>query len=199
MRFRPFADESGFTLVEFLIAFGIIAVLFASLGGLMVSGLRTNRFAEQETASLDSARIAQGQIQRDLRSAVAADTTTNSPCVNNGAPAGYCLLLYYQSPSTGTTDQIRYRATQTGGPNGPTSLYRDNECDPAFTCANSRLLVDNLDNRHQNVPMFACDVTSSYPQISVSMVVSPLSAVQTSGTLALNTRARPRNIAGNSC
>jgi type II secretory pathway component PulJ len=199
MRLRPLSDESGFTVIEFVIASALVLILFGSLGGLLVSGMNTNRFAEQETSSLDAARVAQAQIQKDLRSAVAADTTTNTPCVSNGAPAGYCMLLYYQSPTTGTTDQIRYRATQTGGATGPTNLYRDNGCDPSFTCTNSRLLVDNLDNRHQNIVMFSCDVSSSYPQISVSMVVSPLATIQSSGTLALNTRARPRNIAGNSC
>jgi type II secretory pathway component PulJ len=200
MRLPVRSDDRGFTLVEFMIASALLMTLLGVVGGFVTSGMRTGRFAEQETTSIDSARIAQAQILKDLRSAVAADTTTNSSCTSNGAPAGYCLLLYYQSPVIGTSDQIRYRAVQTGGSTGPTSLYRDSGCDPTFTCTNNRDLVDNLNNRAAGATMFVCDTSSTYPEINVVMVVSPLSTQgSTTGTLTIQTKGRPRNIAGNSC
>jgi prepilin-type N-terminal cleavage/methylation domain-containing protein len=192
-------DDRGFTLVELMISSMLLLTVLGLVGGFVSSGVRTGRFAEQETASLDSARVAQGQILKDLRSAVAADTAANSACTSNGAPAGYCLLLYFQSPTSGTTDQIRYRAVQTGGSTGPTSLYRDTGCDPTFTCTDSRDLVDNLNNRSVGSAMFVCDVSSTYPEINVTMVVSPLATGVNPGTLTIQTKGRPRNIAGNSC
>lgn len=192
-------NDQGFTLVELMIVSAISLSVLALAGGFVSSGLRFNKFADQETASLDSARIAQGQILKDLRSAVGVDTTTNASCTSNGAPAGYCMLLYYQSPSTGTTDQIRYRAVQVGGSSGPTSLYRDTGCDPSFNCAGSRDLIDNLNNRAANIVMFTCDTSATYPQIQLTLVVSPLSTAEGNGRLTIQTRGRPRNLGGASC
>jgi hypothetical protein len=159
--------------------------------------MRSARIAEQETASLDDLRLAQAQILKDLRGAVATNTAANSACISEGAPVGYCLQLYYQSPS-GTLDQIRYRAVQIGGSKGRTTLYRDTGCDPSFICSTSREFMTNLGNREQNVPMFTCDTTSSYPQITITLVGTPLSEAG-KGTLRVETRARPRNIRGTQC
>jgi prepilin-type N-terminal cleavage/methylation domain-containing protein len=194
---RP-TQDGGFTLVELAIVSAILAIAVAIVSAALYSGLRTTGVAQQEASSLNDARVAQAQILKDVRSAVAVDSVGNTSCTSAGAPVGYCLLLYYQSPSVGTVDQIRYRAVQVGGSTGATTLYRDSACDPVFNCTTNRALVTNLGNRAQSVAMFSCNTASSYPQISLSLIVAPLSP-SNGGTLTLNTSVRPRNIGGTQC
>jgi type II secretory pathway pseudopilin PulG len=176
MRLRR-RGEDGYTVLELSIVTALLMAAMAMIGSLLFSGVKTARIADQEASSLDDTRLAQIRIMKDVRSAVAADTTTNSSCTSNGAPVGYCLLLYYQSPGSGAVDQIRYRAVQVGGSTGATTLYRDTGCDPSFTCSTNTTLITNLGNRAQNVAMFTCDTTSSYPQIALTLIATPLSAV----------------------
>jgi prepilin-type N-terminal cleavage/methylation domain-containing protein len=192
-------DERGFTMIEVSIVSALLLAVMGMVFSMLNSGLHVARITEQESSSLDDARTAQHQLLKDIRSAVSADTTTNTPCTSNGAPAGYCLLIYYQSPSSGVVDQIRYRAVQIGGSSGSTTLYRDTGCDPAFSCSNTATLITNLGNRAQGVPMFSCVTTSSYPQIQITLIATPLSRESGSGSLLLQSTGRPRDLKGRQC
>lgn len=176
--------SDGMTVVELMLVVMILSIVIVVTGTVMSAGQRVQRFAQSEAESVDNARTAAARVQRDLRNALS---------VASCSPGGYCLLLYAQEPS-GVLDRIRYRATQSGGPGGPTAIYRDAGCTPTYgSCPSTSVVVEGLVNHAQAKAVFTCVSSTTYPRIDVSLIVSPLST-RGSGTLTIQSSARPRNV-----
>jgi uncharacterized protein (TIGR02599 family) len=65
----PRRGEEGFTLVEFLVAMSISAVMLAFVTGTVVSALRAQRRQTAQVAALNDAKLAFERVTRDIRGA----------------------------------------------------------------------------------------------------------------------------------
>ena len=191
LRRKTRRDERGITAVEMVTTVMVLGIVIAALGATLSSAQRTSAVADSEAASVDTARTAAYQLQKDVRGATAVDATSCTP-------VGYCLQAYVQSPN-GTLDRVRYRAVQSSPPSGPTTLYRDSGCSAIYTsCTISTSLITNLQNQAQGKPLFSCVNQFTLPRIDLTMVVSPL-YTSASGLLWMQFAARPRNVASAFC
>ncbi|GAC1409033.1 MAG: hypothetical protein NVSMB57_01200 [Actinomycetota bacterium] len=191
LRQKTRRDQRGITAVEMVTTVMVLGIVLAALGATLGSAQRTSALADSEAASVDTARATAYQVQRDIRGATAVDATSCSP-------VGYCLQTYVQSPN-GTLDRVRYRATQSSPPSGPTTLYRDSGCSATYTaCTISKSLITNLQNQAQGKPLFSCVNQFTLPRIDISLMVSPLSS-SASGLLLMQSAARPRNVSSAFC
>lgn len=176
--------EQGVTVVELMVVVAILGIVGSVAAMVLAASQRVNQFALSESQSIDEVRTAAGRLQRDLRNAIA---------VSNCNPAGYCLQMYAQEPS-GMLDRVRYRAVQSGGSAGPTTLYRDAACTATYSsCATSTPVVIKLVNQANGKALFTCVSSTTYPRIDVTLLASPLSS-EGSGTLTIQSSARPRNV-----
>lgn len=106
------SDESGFTLIEFLISSGLSIIVLVIAGGVMIAGLRTQEIARSVT---DAANTAQ-QIVRSVQAGV---KNASAISVTSGATAGTQLLLVRtissDPNSTAPSCQAWYYTPSNGG------------------------------------------------------------------------------------
>jgi Tfp pilus assembly protein PilW len=62
-------NERGVTLVELMVALGLLSAVVTVMGPLMTSSFRAGRVVQNESQALDELRIAVARIDRELRSA----------------------------------------------------------------------------------------------------------------------------------
>jgi len=63
------ADERGFSLVEMVVAIGLVTAVIAVMGPLLTSSMESGRVVSNESRALDELRLAVARIDRELRSA----------------------------------------------------------------------------------------------------------------------------------
>src|SRR5688500_1279304 len=97
------SDESGWSLVEMLVAASLSLVVLAGLAATLISGFKTSTFGSRQSESLDGARLTLNQVERDLQGSKQFQN-----CTQAGDPAGSCIMLKVQPPS-GADQNIRYR------------------------------------------------------------------------------------------
>jgi type II secretory pathway pseudopilin PulG len=105
------SEESGFTLVEVLVAATLGFMILAVTLGLLESSTRVNLGVLAKTDAMQRGRLAMDTITRQLRSQVCSDVST--PAI---ADARDDQVTFYADFGTGTTPPDR-RLLTFGGPN----------------------------------------------------------------------------------
>ncbi len=107
----------AFSLVELVLALGVLAFCLIAVFGLMPVGMQTNRNATSQTAATNII----GGIVADLRTTPAAATTSPQFAITFGTDK----TLYFDAsaqPSTSLTSDSRYRLNITWN-SAPTGLH----------------------------------------------------------------------------
>jgi prepilin-type N-terminal cleavage/methylation domain-containing protein len=109
---RP--DEGGFTLVEVLVALGLITVMMASLGSYFVSSIKTSRYQAQIQSAT---RIAQSAMESARGIGGPTLLVGRAPCGSGcfTLPTGYAALIgdtvRYDAPVSGTAPSVPLPST----------------------------------------------------------------------------------------
>lgn len=172
---RRLADESGFTLVELMIAMFLLAIVLAGVSNVLVSGLRASSDTSARTAGQGNIQTAVNRLEYELRCSSGATVpnagvanssvtlTVPTQCVHTTATTytwcvtGGSLLRYEASTCTGTGQTFATDVT-TGTP---------------FT----------LTNTSGNLPQLAINLT-------VNLTNRSSDAVSVSDTITLRNAAR---------
>lgn len=116
------AEQVGFSLVEVVLALGIVAISILSIFGLLATGGRANHTAVEQTAAGDILT----QITGDFRATPRTSSITPVFAINIGSPA----TVYFDSerrPSRTSNSNSRYRIDisfpASGGGRGATFVY----------------------------------------------------------------------------
>ena len=146
--------DSGFTLVETIVAVAMTGIVMATLGVMIQYFYQTNAYALEQNQAVNSARASIENTVRDLREAsYGAD---GSYPISSAATSS--VVFYARSPASGTTERLHYYLS------GQT-LYRGT-VDPAGTplsysgqTERTTLVIDNIRN-DASTPLFTYYDTS---------------------------------------
>ncbi len=146
--------DSGFTLVETIVAVAMTGIVMATLGVMIQYFYQTNAYALEQNQAVNSARASIENTVRDLREACyGAD---GSYPVNSAATSS--VVFYARSPASGTIERLHYYLS------GQT-LYRGTT-DPGGTPLSysgqperATLVIDNIRN-DASTPLFTYYDTS---------------------------------------
>lgn len=154
-------DERGFSAIETMVASALSLVALAAILATVITAYRTQVFSQRESESLDDARTAMSQFQRDLASSdTRLDTTGDGDPI---CPASAVCLQVVQPGAMGArTTRFRLEGTQ---------LKRDEWNTLLGAFKNERLLHSSLANQTQSpsVPFFSC----TNGEVLVTLVVKP--------------------------
>ncbi|MDD4930983.1 MAG: prepilin-type N-terminal cleavage/methylation domain-containing protein [Candidatus Colwellbacteria bacterium] len=64
------SSQSGFTLMETMVALGVFSVIVTIVGSIFVSSLRSARFVSIQSAAIDNTALVVEQITREVRTGV---------------------------------------------------------------------------------------------------------------------------------
>jgi prepilin-type N-terminal cleavage/methylation domain-containing protein len=167
------SDESGFSLIELLVASAIGAGILAIAGGLLVSAVRTGLFTDGQVITIDDTRTAVERMSKELRG---ADSIVWC------APSTNCLQVGAQTP-TGGFRTVRY--TRSGE-----DLRREVFDNATSTWSEPEILIERVVNGVDQ-PIFSCDVQSSLLKVNVDLAIQP--TPQSDPVLNMKTSVRPRN------
>lgn len=91
--------ESGFSMVEVLVATVLFSAVVAVMGPVMTSALRSGHVAQNESRAIDEIRIAVGRIDRELRSA---------ECITTPAAGQSGSVLTFTTYASGALYTVTY-------------------------------------------------------------------------------------------
>lgn len=153
MRLR-LRDESGFTLVEMLIATFITIILVAGLSNVFVSGLRAGADASSRLTSQSGVRLAFDRLEFEARCASKASLISGGTGVTltlPGAPAcAHAQGTYTWCVSSGSL--IRYTGSACSG------------------------VGDTFATSVTSTKPFSCITTNTYPILQVALSADPVAA-----------------------
>lgn len=170
-RFRR--EESGFTLVELMIASFIGAAVMAMAGGFVVSAARTGIFAEGQSITINDVRTAVDRMSREIR---------GSDAIKYCEPAGSCLQVGAQK-ATGGFRTVRY--THSGD-----ELKREVQDPDTGEWGTSLIVIERVANGVTQ-PVFRCDIESSLLKVNIDLRIQP--TPHSSPVLNVQTAVSPRN------
>ena len=135
MRIRTFMkDQRGFTLVELMISTGLTLIVLVIVGGILISGVKTQEIARSVTDAANTAQQIVHSVQAGVKNASAITVNSNaisgtqlllvrtvSSDPNSTAPS--CQAWYYTPASGGSvytkkTTPATAITLPTGGPQG---------------------------------------------------------------------------------
>src|SRR5581483_1435004 len=97
---RRVTSESGFTLVEMLVAVAASSLLLLGIGNFLVSAMNSQVFTSSESATVNETRNAMQQIEKEIRGA-------NSISWTCGSATGNCLQMDAQKAADGPAPNTR--------------------------------------------------------------------------------------------
>lgn len=173
MRVRRVGSDRGFTVVEMGIAMLIGSIVLALATTLLVVAYRTGSFTQGQSFTLNDARNAMQQIEREVRGA---------DFINWCDASGGCLEVGAQTPS-GSFETVKYsRSGQ--------QLQRQEYDESSGTWSDPQTVVDRVVNETTE-PLFACDTQSSLVRVTVDLQIEP--TPRSDPNFNVHTSIRPRN------
>lgn len=170
---RRLSDDRGFTVAEAAVAMFVGAVLLGALSTLLVVASRTGAFTEGQSATLNNARNAMQQLEREVRGA---------DFIKWCAPTGSCLEIGVQTPSS-TFQTVRYTHTAE-------ELRREIYDDATSQWSAPQTLVSRVVNEGAE-PVFECDTGSTLLHVNIDLKIEPTPV--SDPHLNMATSVRPRN------
>jgi prepilin-type N-terminal cleavage/methylation domain-containing protein len=170
---RRMKPDSGFTLVELLVAAAAGSLLLAGAGNFVVGSMKSQVFTTGQSATVNDTRNATLQIEKEIRAA-----TYIVWC----APAGSCIEMVTQTP---TMQDRTVKYLHSGG-----QLLRSLYDPPTSTWSEPQSVIDRVANTGAQ-PVFACDTTSSLLKVTVDLHIRP--TPNSDPTYDVLTSVKPRN------
>ena len=113
MRIRTFMkDQRGFTLVELMISTGLTLIVLVIVGGILISGLRTQEIARSVTDAANTAQQIVHSVQAGVKNA-SAITVSSDPV--SGTQLLLVRTVSSDPNSTGPSCQAWYYTPSSGG------------------------------------------------------------------------------------
>lgn len=165
--------EDGFTVVELAVGALLASVLLALGGALLVSTYESGAFTEGQVYTLNSARTAMLQIEKEIRGADSIDWC---------APTGSCLTVGAQTP-TGQFRTLRYKHSDT-------EVTREIYDDQTSTWSAPETVLERVANDAPR-PVFSCDTQSTLLRVTIDLHIEP--TPQSDPSFNVTTTVRPRN------
>ena len=166
-------DESGITLIEFVVASALTLGAMTLVGGFLVSMYNGGAFAQGQTFTLNDARNTVIAIEKEVRAAESLVWCS---------PAGSCLEVDTMTP-TGVQQTVKY--THTG-----TDLQRAVYDPGTSTWGTPQTVVQRVSNAPSD-PLFDCDTTSTLLHVTIDLRLRP--TPNSAPNYQLRTSVRPRN------
>jgi len=180
---RRLRGESGMTLVELMIAMGLLGVVIMALLGTLASVQRRVGRESDRSLSNDQARLAVEELDRELRSGnVLYDPNPQPPPTpippwvsdpSHGIYPGMSLLIYTQTNANTRTPNPGFRCVQWRAYNQQLQRRDWTTEDPAGTVTTFRVIADHIVNAAPNY-LFTLDPTTAYGGrlIDINLIVN---------------------------
>jgi prepilin-type N-terminal cleavage/methylation domain-containing protein len=178
---RRTSSDSGFTLIELLVASVLGSLLLVGIGTFLISSMNSQVFTSAQSATVNDARNAMQQIEKEIRGANSIQS-----CTPLGSPAGSCLQMDGQKPTDGpppNTRAVKYSFASS-------ALTRQVFDPAANTWGAGQMIVDRVANTALQ-PVFVCDTAGSFLTITVDLHLAP--TPHSNPTYDVRTSVRPRN------
>jgi len=145
----PRADR-GFTLIELIVASGLIVLVLSVLGGIMISSMTTERSVRTLTTATSTGQLVTGSLEDGIRNAATPITFT--------APGGIDQMVTARVAGTGSALTFSCQAWYYSSVN---KTIRYKRADTAITAANAAaqtgwtLLAEGVTPKTTGVPVFS--------------------------------------------
>ena len=172
--------DAGFTVAELAVGAALGSLLLVLIGTFLVSTMKSGVFADGESATINDARNALAQVEKDIRG---ADSIKFSPAGSCSAySAGYCIEVGAQTPS-GLFETVRYSYANS-------SLRRELFDDAHDTWGTPVTVIQRVANTPSQLA-FSCDTQSSLLKVTVDLFIEP--TPHSNPYYEVQTSVRPRN------
>lgn len=117
---RRLAVDAGFTIIEVMVATGLVALVLAALGGIYLGTVQTQRMVSGETSAANNAQLVARSIDEAMRNGSSFHVADGSDggrllvirTAGSGAAIDWTCALWYYSPLDG--GQIRHHVEPDG-------------------------------------------------------------------------------------